>query len=144
VERYWFNIVTREVETDGEPGRRGDRMGPYRTREEAARALDSARLRTIAWDASDADSRERSTWTPPPPAPLGRSERWVLARRRPVRAGLLTLAAVLALVMVVTWVVGGRPVPLTALIVFAALYGTHGIRSLERRARELGEDVERR
>ncbi|QGQ19083.1 SPOR domain-containing protein [Cellulomonas sp. JZ18] len=53
---YWYNIRTGQVEE----GRRSDwsqRMGPYKTREEAEQALDRARRRTEAWDAQDAEDR---------------------------------------------------------------------------------------
>ncbi|TQL03880.1 SPOR domain-containing protein [Cellulomonas sp. SLBN-39] len=52
-EEYWFNTRTHEVEA----GRRSDWsqvMGPYATREEAERALETARRRTERWDAQDA------------------------------------------------------------------------------------------
>lgn len=139
MERFWFNVATREVETDGDPGRRGDRMGPYRTREEAAKALESARLRTIAWEASDADSRGHASWTPPPPTPLSRGERWILAHRGLFRAVMFGAAALLATVTVLadTGSFGG-------LVIILVFYGTFGVRVLERRAKELGEDDEAR
>lgn len=140
MERYWFNIVTREVETDGDPGRHGDRMGPYRTRDEAARALEAARTRTIDWESSRADGREPSPWAGPRLTPLGRSDRWILAHRRLVRAVLLTAAVVLLIAQVVSLVGGGRFLSFGAFIFLFAFWGTYGITRLERRARELGEE----
>lgn len=49
---YFYNTRTHEVEE----GRRSDWsqvMGPYATREEAERALETARSRNEAWDAQD-------------------------------------------------------------------------------------------
>nr|WP_165400003.1 SPOR domain-containing protein [Xylanibacterium ulmi] len=51
---YWFNTRTGEVE-QGRQSSWSHLMGPYPTREEAARALDSARRRSDAWDQEDAD-----------------------------------------------------------------------------------------
>lgn len=47
--RYWFCLEHHTVE--GEQGcRSADRLGPYDTAEEAARALEKARERTEAWE----------------------------------------------------------------------------------------------
>ena len=49
VPEYWFNVETKQVEE----GRQSDwsvLMGPYPTREEAERALETARARTEQWD----------------------------------------------------------------------------------------------
>jgi hypothetical protein len=47
--RYWFCLEHHRVE--GEQGcRSADRLGPYDTAEEAARALEKARERTEAWE----------------------------------------------------------------------------------------------
>ncbi|NMR21499.1 SPOR domain-containing protein [Cellulomonas fimi] len=51
-EQYWYNIVTKTVET-GHQSTWQDRMGPYATREEAEQALLKARARTEAWDDED-------------------------------------------------------------------------------------------
>ncbi|QAY71348.1 SPOR domain-containing protein [Xylanimonas protaetiae] len=56
--RYWFNTRTGRVE-EGRQSAWTELMGPYDTAEEAARALDSARRRTDAWD--DDDDRWRGT-----------------------------------------------------------------------------------
>jgi hypothetical protein len=50
--RWWFCLKHKTVEPDtGCPGRW--RLGPYKTREEAADALETARRRTEQWDAQD-------------------------------------------------------------------------------------------
>jgi hypothetical protein len=47
--RYWFCLEHHTVE--GEQGcRSADRLGPYDTAEEAARALEKAHERTEAWE----------------------------------------------------------------------------------------------
>ena len=49
---FWFNTTTGEVEE----GRRSDWsrvLGPFPTREAAAKALDTARARSAAWDRED-------------------------------------------------------------------------------------------
>ena len=51
---FWFNTVTGEVE-EGRLSDWSQVLGPYPTREAAARALTSARTRSQAWD--EADSR---------------------------------------------------------------------------------------
>ena len=49
---WWFCLRHKTVEPDaGCPGR--ERLGPYATREEAERALETARRRTEEWDAQD-------------------------------------------------------------------------------------------
>ncbi len=53
---FYFNTQTHEVEE----GRRSDwsvLMGPYPTREAAARALETAHERTEAWDRQDEADR---------------------------------------------------------------------------------------
>ncbi|RJK96961.1 SPOR domain-containing protein [Vallicoccus soli] len=49
---FFFNVRTGQVEGP-EGARAQDRMGPYATREEAERALESARERTERWDRED-------------------------------------------------------------------------------------------
>ena len=50
--RWWYCLKHHTVEPD--PGCRAkDRLGPYRTQEEASRALETARRRTEEWDAAD-------------------------------------------------------------------------------------------
>ncbi|MFI2365358.1 SPOR domain-containing protein [Promicromonospora sp. NPDC019610] len=56
-EQYWYNTETRAVEV----GRRSSwshLMGPYSTRAEAERALESARSRNESWDKEDEDWRK--------------------------------------------------------------------------------------
>ena len=57
-EQYWYNTETRAVEV----GRRSSwshLMGPYSTRAEAERALESARSRNESWDKEDDDWRKK-------------------------------------------------------------------------------------
>lgn len=51
---YYFNIRTHEVE-EGRVSDWSQVMGPYPTREAATKALETARSRTEAWDAQDAE-----------------------------------------------------------------------------------------
>ncbi|WP_425481710.1 SPOR domain-containing protein [Kocuria coralli] len=46
---YWYNLRTREVET-GPQSDYSQLMGPYATREEAQRALQTAAQKTKEWD----------------------------------------------------------------------------------------------
>ncbi len=50
---WWFNTKTHEVE-DGPQSLAGDRVGPFDTREEAARANEIIAARSRAWAAEDA------------------------------------------------------------------------------------------
>ncbi|HEV6954018.1 MAG TPA: SPOR domain-containing protein [Promicromonospora sp.] len=50
--QYWYNTETGEVE-EGKRSSWTNLMGPYATRAEAQRALDSARARTESWDSED-------------------------------------------------------------------------------------------
>jgi hypothetical protein len=47
-EKFWFNVRTRQVE-QGPQSLSTDRLGPYDTHDEAARALEKARRRAEAW-----------------------------------------------------------------------------------------------
>jgi hypothetical protein len=49
---YWFNTVTGEVE-EGRVSDWSVVLGPYPTREAAARALETAHRRSAAWDEAD-------------------------------------------------------------------------------------------
>ncbi|MGC5166560.1 SPOR domain-containing protein [Luteimicrobium sp. DT211] len=49
---YYFNTQTGEVE-EGKPSSWTHRMGPYRTREEAAHALERAQQRNETWDGQE-------------------------------------------------------------------------------------------
>ena len=51
--QYWFNVTTRQVEDDANRSRDDEVMGPYETREEAAKALAHARENTERWDEED-------------------------------------------------------------------------------------------
>ena len=55
---YWFNIETRQVETDDNRSQNADVMGPYETEAEAANALETARRRTEQWDEEERRERE--------------------------------------------------------------------------------------
>ncbi len=51
-QRWWFCLRHHTVERDpGCPGK--DRLGPYATREEAERALETVRRRNEEWDTQD-------------------------------------------------------------------------------------------
>ena len=54
---FWYNVSTRQVETDEDRGAGADVLGPFETREEAEAAIESAHKRTDA-----ADQEDRS-WT---------------------------------------------------------------------------------
>lgn len=50
---YWYNIATKQVETDENRSSSDDLMGPYDTEAEAGNALEGAAKNTEAWDAED-------------------------------------------------------------------------------------------
>lgn len=50
--QYWFNLTTGQVE-EGQQSSWEHVMGPYATREEAAKALDTAKRRNESWDDDD-------------------------------------------------------------------------------------------
>lgn len=50
--KYWFNTTTGEVE-EGRLSSWEHLMGPYATREEAQKALETARKKSQAWDDAD-------------------------------------------------------------------------------------------
>lgn len=50
---YWFNVNTRGVEEDPNTSSKDNLMGPYNTREEAERALQTAADKTASWDEED-------------------------------------------------------------------------------------------
>jgi hypothetical protein len=56
--QYWFNVRTRQVQTNYDRGQSKDLMGPYPSAEAASRALQSAAERTEAWDEEDRRWRE--------------------------------------------------------------------------------------
>jgi len=50
---FWFNVRTGQVEETENKSQSKDLLGPYRTRSEAERALETARERTEKWDEED-------------------------------------------------------------------------------------------
>ena len=52
---YFFCLKHRTVEDSENRCRSDQRLGPYKTRAEAERALEHARQNTEAWDAQDGD-----------------------------------------------------------------------------------------
>lgn len=50
---FWYNVTTGEVE-EGQKSAWQHLIGPYATREEAAKALEIARARNQDWDDEDA------------------------------------------------------------------------------------------
>ncbi|MSR97270.1 MULTISPECIES: SPOR domain-containing protein [Arthrobacter] len=51
---YWFNLSTHEIEV-GPQSDWTKLLGPYKTREEAAAALQKVQARNEAWDRQDDD-----------------------------------------------------------------------------------------
>jgi hypothetical protein len=51
--RWWYSLKTHTVEDDDGPTAGKDRLGPFATREEAARALETAQRRNEEWDAKE-------------------------------------------------------------------------------------------
>jgi hypothetical protein len=51
--QWWYNTKTGQVEPDDNHGPNRDVLGPYKTKEDAARALEIARERTEKWDRED-------------------------------------------------------------------------------------------
>jgi hypothetical protein len=51
--RWWYSLTRQTVEDDDGPTPGKDRLGPYATREEAARALETVQKRNEEWDAQD-------------------------------------------------------------------------------------------
>jgi hypothetical protein len=52
--QFYYNLTTRQVE-EGAQSPATELMGPYATREAAARALSTAAERNAAWDEEDED-----------------------------------------------------------------------------------------
>lgn len=50
---YWYNVSSGQVEDDAGRSPGAQVMGPYATRDEAAKALITARERTEKWDDED-------------------------------------------------------------------------------------------
>jgi hypothetical protein len=57
-EQYWYNTQTGEVEK-GAQSLALDRVGPFATADEAARALDIVRERSEQWAAEDAEEEQK-------------------------------------------------------------------------------------
>jgi hypothetical protein len=51
---YWYNVRTHEVEEDAQSDWT-QLIGPYKTREEAQKALEKVKERNRSWDPSDAN-----------------------------------------------------------------------------------------
>ncbi len=51
---YWYNVSTRQVETEETRGPAVDLLGPFPTREEAERAIETVHARTKRADDADA------------------------------------------------------------------------------------------
>jgi hypothetical protein len=51
--QFWFNVSTGQVEETDNKSQSKDLLGPYPTRAEAERALQTARKRTEKWDEED-------------------------------------------------------------------------------------------
>jgi hypothetical protein len=49
-ERYYYCLTHRQVESEEEACASRNRMGPYTTREEASRALETAAARNEEWE----------------------------------------------------------------------------------------------
>jgi hypothetical protein len=114
-------------------------MGPYPTREAAAQALESARSRTIAWEASDGDSRARTPWREPVPVPLSGFERWVLTHRGAFQALMFSTAGALLVLQIVALVQGDGLIATAGVMVLFVYWGVRGVRMVEQRAREVEE-----
>lgn len=56
---FWYNVDTKQVETDDNRSRDANVMGPYDSEAEARGALDTAREKTEKWDEED---REWDEW----------------------------------------------------------------------------------
>ena len=52
-QRWWYSLTRHTVEDDDGPTPGKDRLGPFATPEEAARALEKVKERNAAWDAQD-------------------------------------------------------------------------------------------
>ena len=58
---YWYNVDTKQVESDDTRSQNAEVMGPYETEAEAAGALATARAKTEAWDEQDRKDKEWET-----------------------------------------------------------------------------------
>lgn len=60
---YWYNITSKQVETDADRSSSDDVMGPYDTEDEARNALATAAQNTEQWDDEDRAWESGSTGT---------------------------------------------------------------------------------
>jgi hypothetical protein len=51
--RWWYSLTRNTVEDDDGPTPGKDRLGPFSTPEEAARALETVQRRNKEWDSQD-------------------------------------------------------------------------------------------
>lgn len=51
--RFWYDLNSKSVITDDNDTKAVDRLGPYSTREEAERALETVEENNKAWDSDD-------------------------------------------------------------------------------------------
>ena len=56
---FWYNVSTHQVETDENRGPSGDLLGPFQTRQQAERAVDTAHARVEKSDRDDAAYDQR-------------------------------------------------------------------------------------
>ncbi len=60
---YWYNIATKQVESDETRSNSDDVMGPYDTEDEARTAIASAAKNTEEWDSKDREWADKgATW----------------------------------------------------------------------------------
>lgn len=52
---YWYNVITRQVETDEHRSAASDLLGPYDTEDQARAAISTAHARSEAYDEAWAD-----------------------------------------------------------------------------------------
>ncbi len=60
---YWYNVITKSVETDDNRSGSADVLGPFETREAAQAATDNAHRRAAAADMEDAAWSDGGTKT---------------------------------------------------------------------------------
>lgn len=47
---YWYNVITKQIETDENRSAASDLLGPYDTMQQAMQALDTAHAKSEAYD----------------------------------------------------------------------------------------------
>ncbi len=55
---YWYNVITKQIESDPHPSPAADLLGPYETEEAARGAIDAAHARSEAYDEQWTDDDE--------------------------------------------------------------------------------------